>query len=72
MDMNHPDLRSPKLEPAGPAHRMLSYGTTDQPFAQTMAEFKFHLLKHTQAQEEEQTLHCPRGGVDCQGIADGP
>jgi hypothetical protein len=54
LDMNHPDLRSSRvLEPASPAHRRLSYGTTDQPFAQTMVEFKFHLLKHSQAQEEE-------------------
>jgi len=52
VDINHPDPMSPKPEPAGLAHRKLSYGTTDQPFAQTMAEFKFHLLKHAKAQEE--------------------
>jgi hypothetical protein len=47
VDTNHPSLSLPKQESASP----LSYGTADQPFAQTMAEFKFHLLKHGQAQD---------------------
>lgn len=47
VDTNHPSLSLPKQESVSP----LSYGTADQPFAQTMAEFKFHLLKHNQAQD---------------------
>lgn len=49
MDKNHFLLSSPKEH----RRRMLSYGTTEQPFAQTMAEFKSHLLRHVQAQEED-------------------